>query len=197
MGFLSVLRAIKASENEARVLIVGLDCSGKTTVVSSLLGKSLSDIAPTLGFKIDTWRPQNTSLAVALWDVGGQQTIRTYWRNYFSSTDALIWVVDSTDRGRMDVCRKALKEVLYAERLQGCPVMVLCNKQDVSSALSVEEISAAITLTALCSNRKWAVFPCSAMNRQGLDEAFSWLLSELLIDAGNAREDDNLETAIW
>lgn len=197
MGFLSVLRAIKASENEARVLVVGLDCSGKTTIVSSLLGKPLTEIAPTLGFKISTWRPQNTSMAVALWDVGGQQTIRTYWRNYFSSTDALIWVVDSTDRRRMDTCRKALSEVLHAERLQGCPVMILCNKQDIPSALSVEEISAAITLDALCSNRKWAVLPCSAMSRQGLDEAFSWLLSELLIDSSNAREDDNLETAIW
>lgn len=197
MGFLSVLRAIKASENEARVLIVGLDCSGKTTVVSSLLGKSLTEIAPTLGFKIDTWRPKDTSLTVSLWDVGGQQTIRTYWRNYFSSTDALVWVIDSTDRRRIDICRKALCEVLHAERLQGCPVMILCNKQDIQSALSVDEISAAITLDALCSKRKWAVFPCSAMNREGIDDAFSWLLSELLVNGGNVRDDDNLETAVW
>ncbi|TNJ30236.1 ADP-Ribosylation Factor like protein 2b [Giardia muris] len=198
MGFLSILRGIRSSENEVRVLIVGLDCSGKTTIVGSLLERSLTEIAPTLGFNIDTWKPPGKDISVALWDVGGQQTIRTYWRNYFSATDALIWVIDSTDRRRVNICHTALKEILHAEKLQGCPVLLLCNKQDVPSALTPEEIQSLLTLPSLCKNRLWRIFSCSAIQRTGIDEAFTWLVEQLEAQTLAARiDDDDLETAAW
>lgn len=199
MGLLSTLRHIKASENEARVLIVGLDCSGKTTIVNSLLGKDMMQVAPTLGFNIDEYRPAASALSISLWDVGGQSTIRTYWRNYFSQTDALIWVIDSTDRRRLDVCRRALSEVLHAERLQGCLVVILCNKQDVSTALSADEIAGLLALDRLCRNRPYRVFPCSARERTGVAEAFDWLVRELEDSLyAFAREgSDDLETQVW
>lgn len=50
-----------------------------------------------------------------LGDVGGQKTLRTYWRNYFEKTDALIWVVDATDRLRITDCRKELGSLLLEE----------------------------------------------------------------------------------
>lgn len=48
-------------------------------------------------------------------DVGGQKTLRSYWRNYFEKTDALIWVVDATDRVRLDDCREELSGLLLEE----------------------------------------------------------------------------------
>jgi ADP-ribosylation factor-like protein 2 len=48
-------------------------------------------------------------------DVGGQKTLRSYWRNYFEKTDALIWVVDSTDRLRIEDCREELHGLLLEE----------------------------------------------------------------------------------
>ncbi len=74
----------------------GLDNAGKTTVVKKFNGKDIAHIEPTLGFDIKTLEYNDFFLNI--WDVGGQQTIRTYWRNYFESTDGLIWVVDSADR---------------------------------------------------------------------------------------------------
>lgn len=222
MGFLSILRGIQASENEARVLIVGLDCSGKTTVVASLLGKDMADIAPTLGFNIDTWvpgplgaqgaqgaqdagapreaRPAGRGLTISLWDVGGQATIRTYWRNYYSQTDALVWVVDSTDRRRLDLCRRALAEVLHSERLRGCPVLVLCNKQDVTTALPAQEVSEVLGLPQLCAGRDYAAVGCSAREKIGVEDAFAWLLRELEENIGQIRAedlDDDLEAQVW
>lgn len=64
-----------------------------------------------------------------VWDVGGQRSLRSYWRNYFETTDALIWVVDSSDRPRLDDCREELSKLLLEERLVGATLLVLANKQ--------------------------------------------------------------------
>jgi ADP-ribosylation factor-like protein 2 len=75
-----------------------------------------------------------------LWDVGGQKSLRSYWRNYFESTDGLVWVVDSADRMRMDACRDELSILLEEERLAGATLLVLANKQDLPGAMSAQEI---------------------------------------------------------
>lgn len=75
-----------------------------------------------------------------LWDVGGQKSLRSYWRNYFESTDGLVWVVDSADRMRLDACREELNILLLEERLAGATLLVLANKQDLPGALSAQEI---------------------------------------------------------
>lgn len=75
-----------------------------------------------------------------LWDVGGQKSLRSYWRNYFESTDGLVWVVDSADRMRMEACRDELNILLEEERLSGATLLVLANKQDLPGAMSAQEI---------------------------------------------------------
>lgn len=75
-----------------------------------------------------------------LWDVGGQKSLRSYWRNYFESTDGLVWVVDSADRMRMEACRDELQILLEEERLAGATLLVLANKQDLPGAMSAQEI---------------------------------------------------------
>lgn len=112
MSFLTILRKARLREHEARVLLLGLDNAGKTTVLYRLLGESLTDVSPTLGFEIRTVQravphvegaqgsgPDTISMNV--WDVGGQTSLRSYWRNYFESTDAIVWVVDAADGARV------------------------------------------------------------------------------------------------
>ncbi|CAL6090068.1 ADP-Ribosylation_Factor like protein 2b [Hexamita inflata] len=171
MGFLSILNQIKQLQNELRILTIGLDNSGKTTTIKSLLKQDLQEIEPTLGFSIFSTKIQNYQLNI--WDVGGQKTIRAYWKNYYEATDALIWVVDSADRRRLQLCKQALQEVLKAERLQGAPLLILANKQDVDGALSPDEIQ---KMFRDFENRQFRVFGCSALQRVGIDEAFDWLL---------------------
>jgi ADP-ribosylation factor-like protein 2 len=91
MGLLSILKKVKAKEKEIRLLILGLDNAGKTTILRKFNGEDISLICPTLGFNIKTLEHRGYSLNC--WDVGGQQTIRSYWRNYFEQTDGLVWVV--------------------------------------------------------------------------------------------------------
>lgn len=105
----------------------GLDNAGKTTIVKKFNGEDITAIAPTLGFSIHTLEYMGYKLNV--WDVGGQKSLRSYWRNYFEITDALIWVVDSSDRPRLDDCREELGKLLLEERLVGATLLVLANKQ--------------------------------------------------------------------
>ncbi|KFG30747.1 ADP-ribosylation factor, partial [Toxoplasma gondii FOU] len=76
-----------------------------------------------------------------IWDVGGQRTIRSFWRNYFEETDGVVWVVDSADRPRLEICREELHKLMKEERLAGATLLVFANKQDVPSAMTAAEIS--------------------------------------------------------
>ena len=91
----------------------GLDNAGKTTCMKRVLGEDHHEISPTVGFNIKTF--EYRSLNLNLWDVGGQKSIRTYWRNYFEQTDGIIWVVDSVDRWRLEECKNHLRELLTQE----------------------------------------------------------------------------------
>jgi ADP-ribosylation factor-like protein 2 len=99
MGLLSILKKIKEKEKQLRILILGLDNAGKTTILKQVNGEAIDKISPTLGFNIKTLDHNGFSLNI--WDVGGQKTIRSFWRNYFEETDGLIWTVDCTDRDSM------------------------------------------------------------------------------------------------
>jgi len=158
---------------------LGLDNAGKTTVVKRICGEPQSEIdriEPTLGFRIQTLR-YNDQYDVHLWDVGGQKTIRAYWRNYFEKTDGLIWVVDSADRVRLELCKRELHALLKEERLAGASLLIFANKQDVDGSMSAEEISKVLELNAgnddedggagagggvLGKHRHWKILECSA-----------------------------------
>lgn len=116
----------------------GLDNAGKTTILKRFNGEPIDTISPTLGFNIKTL--EHKGFTLNMWDVGGQKSLRSYWRNYFECTDGLIWVVDSADRLRLDTCRQELDILLQEERLAGATLLVLANKQDLPGSLSSNEI---------------------------------------------------------
>jgi ADP-ribosylation factor-like protein 2 len=176
MGLLTILKKVKAKEHEMRVLVLGLDNAGKTTIVKKFNGEDTSTISPTLGFNIKTLSHRGYKLNV--WDVGGQKTIRSYWRNYFEQTDALVWVVDSADRRRMLDVYEELQAVLGEERLAGASLLVFANKQDLAGALSREEIAAALDLPKI-KTRHWSIVACSAMSGDGLLEGMDWLVQDV------------------
>jgi ADP-ribosylation factor-like protein 2 len=146
MGLLTIIRKVKRKEREMRVLMVGLDNAGKTTAVRRLKdgGGDGQGISPTLGFSICSLTRRGRKLNV--WDVGGQRSLRPYWRNYFERTDGVVWVVDSSDLARLRDARRELELLLGEERLAGATLLVLANKQDVKGALGLEAISEAVGL---------------------------------------------------
>jgi ADP-ribosylation factor-like protein 2 len=142
-------------------------------------GEETSTIEPTLGFNIKTLEYQGYLLNV--WDVGGQQTIRSYWRNYFEATDGLIWVVDSADRRRLEVCRQELHALLQQEKLAGASLLVFANKQDLQGAPSPGEIALTLGLEdeAFAKGRHWTIVGCSAMTGDGLEHGVGWMVRDI------------------
>jgi ADP-ribosylation factor-like protein 2 len=115
-----------------------------------------------------------------VWDVGGQKTIRSYWRNYFEQTDGLIWVVDSADRRRLRDCQEELATLLAQEKLAGATVIIMANKQDLAGALTCDEIAEALNLkSAQFDKRHWHIHGCSAVTGDGLVEGVGWLISDI------------------
>ena len=142
MGLLTILKKIKAKEREVRLLILGLDNAGKTSIVKRFAGEAIDAISPTLGFTIHTLEYGGFKLNV--WDVGGQASLRAYWRNYFEATDGVIWVVDSADRSRLEDAAAELGRVLAAEKLAGASVLLFANKQDLAGAAGAAEVGAVV-----------------------------------------------------
>ncbi|RKP25194.1 ADP ribosylation factor [Syncephalis pseudoplumigaleata] len=176
MGLLTILRKHQQKEKEMRLLMLGLDNAGKTTLLKRINGDPIDDISPTLGFNIKTFEHQSYKLNV--WDVGGQTSLRSYWRNYFERTDGLVWVVDAGDRARMADCKRELDNLLKEERLAGASLLVLANKQDLSGAMTVDEIADALALQAIETHR-WHIEPCSAKTGEHLLDGLDWLVEDI------------------
>ena len=176
MGLLNLLRKLKKSDQEARLLVLGLDNSGKTTILKKLSDEDITQIMPTQGFNIKSLMHEGFKLNV--WDIGGQKSIRPYWRNYYDQTDALIYVVDSADKRRMEETGVELQQLLDEEKLSHVPLLVLANKQDLLNALSPAELTAELGLNELRS-RTWNIIACSAKTGEGLNEGLEWLVEQI------------------
>ncbi|EMT64178.1 ADP-ribosylation factor-like 2 [Fusarium oxysporum f. sp. raphani 54005] len=172
---LSILRKARLKDKEMRILMLGLDNAGKTTIVKKVMGEDVNTVSPTLGFIIKTIDYEGYKLNI--WDVGGQKTLRSYWRNYFEKTDALIWVVDATDRLRIQDCRDELQGLLLEERLAGASLLVFANKTDVEGCMTEEEILSELQLESIRTHR-WHILPCSAMTGTNLEEGLSWVVED-------------------
>ncbi|KAI9338594.1 ADP-ribosylation factor family-domain-containing protein [Zopfochytrium polystomum] len=177
MGLLSILRKLKSREKEMRILILGLDNAGKTTILKRINGQDIASISPTVGFNIQTL--DHNGYTLNFWDVGGQKSIRSYWRNYFEQTDGLIWVVDSADRpDRLEDCRRELAALLKEERLAGASLLIFANKQDLPSALSHEQIAEILQLDAIKTHH-WHIEGCSAVSGERLLAGMDWIVEDV------------------
>merc|ERR1711959_525177 len=119
-GLLSILKKMKKDEKEARILMLGLDHGGKTTILKKMSEEDITHIMPTQGFNIKSLVHEGFKLNV--WDIGGQKTIRPYWSNYFESSDCLVYVIDSSDRRRLEESGSELSELLLEDKLANIPL---------------------------------------------------------------------------
>eukprot|EP01029_Cantina_marsupialis_P019195 TRINITY_DN446233_c3_g1_i1.p1 TRINITY_DN446233_c3_g1~~TRINITY_DN446233_c3_g1_i1.p1 ORF type:complete len:182 (-),score=53.91 TRINITY_DN446233_c3_g1_i1:814-1359(-) len=176
MGLLSLLRKLKRSEKEARILVLGLDNAGKTTILKKLSEEDITHIMPTQGFNIKSLTQGDFKLNV--WDIGGQKAIRPYWRNYYDGTDCMIYVIDSADRRRLEEAGTELASLLEEEKLAGVTCLVFANKQDLLSAEPAKEIAEKLNLHVI-RDRAWRIQACSAKTGEGLSEGLDFVVKSI------------------
>uniref|UniRef100_A0A1X7VS13 ADP-ribosylation factor n=1 Tax=Amphimedon queenslandica TaxID=400682 RepID=A0A1X7VS13_AMPQE len=163
-------------KKEMRILMVGLDAAGKTTILYKLkLGEIVTTI-PTIGFNVETVEYKNISFTV--WDVGGQDKIRPLWRHYFQNTQGLIFVVDSNDRERIGEAKEELSRMLNEDELRDALLLVFANKQDLPNAMNAAEITDKLGLHNL-RQRDWYIQATCATSGDGLYEGLDWLTGQL------------------
>merc|ERR1719451_274478 len=127
------------NKRDMRILMVGLDAAGKTTILYKLkLGEVVTTI-PTIGFNVESIEYKNINFTV--WDVGGQDKIRKLWRYYYQNTQGLIFVVDSNDRDRIEDAREELMKILQEDEMRDAVLLVLANKQDLPNAMTTSEVA--------------------------------------------------------
>lgn len=173
MGLLDLLKKLRKSDKEAKLLVLGLDNAGKTTLLKQLSKEDPEGTEPTQGFNVKTLMHDGFKLNV--WDIGGQKKIRDYWVNYYSNVDGIIFVIDSSDEGRVKECKETFMYLMNEEKLEKVPILVLANKQDLEFAMKPDEIIEAMDLNSL-QNRYWSIYPCSALTGEGVKEGLQNLM---------------------
>jgi len=163
-----------SGKKEMRVLMLGLDSAGKTTILYHMkAGQSVQTI-PTVGFNVETVQYKNVKFNV--WDVGGQDKIRPLWRHYYAGTQGLIFVIDSADTDRIDEARDELHRILSDREMKEAVVLILANKQDLRDAMKPVQLTESLKLSSL-RDRNWFVQPSCATTGDGLEDGLKWLLT--------------------
>ena len=161
------------AKKEIRILILGLDNAGKTTLLYRLkIGEVVTTI-PTIGFNVESVTYKNLNFNV--WDLGGQTSIRPYWRCYYANTAAVVFVIDTTDIDRLETASGELRAMLDEEELRDAALLVFANKQDQPGAKGAGDISEALKLGEL-KDRNWSIMACSAIDGRGINEGMDWLV---------------------
>ncbi|KAJ9546188.1 hypothetical protein OSB04_025895 [Centaurea solstitialis] len=162
--------------SEMRVVMLGLDAAGKTTILYKLhIGEVLSTV-PTIGFNVE--KVQYKNVVFTVWDVGGQEKLRPLWRHYFNDTNGLIYVVDSLDRERISKAKAEFQAIINDPFMTNCVILVFANKQDMKGAMTPMEVCDGLGLYEL-KNRKWHIQGTCALRGDGLYEGLDWLASTL------------------
>lgn len=151
--------------NFYKVLILGLEGSGKTTLFDRIKTNEVYLRHPTIGF--NTEQIKLDGLSITLWDFGGHEKIMNLWEKYFDNTDLVILMIDSTDTSCYDKIKNVLN--MLKEKLASVYVLIVMNKVDIKDSVPSDKISKMVDLYSY--NLKIAkIIPTSTTRGDGLDE---------------------------
>ena len=181
MGLLDKLgNFLSSKRKDMNLLVVGLDNSGKTSIINFLKSadSKISSVSPTVGFSVENFSAK--SLNFTAFDMSGQSRYRNLWEHYYRQTDAIIFVIDSSDKMRLVVCKEEFESMLnHADiKNRNIPILILANKIDIRGACSTNDIRGELELDRIRS-KTWRIFGSNALNGEGVNEAFDWLAQEI------------------
>eukprot|EP01100_Stratorugosa_tubuloviscum_P006491 TRINITY_DN27_c1_g1_i1.p1 TRINITY_DN27_c1_g1~~TRINITY_DN27_c1_g1_i1.p1 ORF type:complete len:180 (+),score=65.45 TRINITY_DN27_c1_g1_i1:70-609(+) len=174
--FFSSLWGQLFGNKEHKVIIVGLNNAGKTTILYKLVLNQVVETVPTIGSNVEQVKFRN--ITMAMWDLGGQEAARTAWTTYYQNAQAVILVIDSSDKNRLNIIKAEFLNMLRNELLLNAVFLIFANKQDVRGCLTPAEISDALSLHTI-RDHEWHIQPCCALTGQGLQEGLEWIVQKI------------------
>jgi GTP-binding protein SAR1 len=184
----NVLAQLGLYHKSAKILFLGLDNAGKTTLLHMLKENRVQIHQPTLHPNQDELMIGN--IRFKTFDLGGHETARRLWKDYFTTVDGVVYMVDAVDRGRFPEAKKELDYLLTCDELATVPFLVLGNKIDYHGAASEDDLRYALGLfetygkdTSRYRNndsddhkiRPIELFMCSVIRKMGYADGFRWL----------------------
>eukprot|EP00756_Hemistasia_phaeocysticola_P007283 Hpha_TRINITY_DN14192_c0_g1::TRINITY_DN14192_c0_g1_i1::g.10724::m.10724/K07955/ARL8; ADP-ribosylation factor-like protein 8 len=168
----SKMKELFAGNKKIELCLVGLENSGKTTLLNILSVGYPVDTMPTVGLNVKMVKKQGISMKV--WDLGGQERFRAEWARYTQGCDVIVYVVDSSDFERIHIAKKELHKLLEDRHLHGLPLLVVLNKIDLEPRMSKEDVIKEMNLEYVTEN-DWAVTQISATQRTNISDVIDWL----------------------
>lgn len=189
MGFLfsKIIQLFSRSKNNFKIVLLGIQNAGKTTILYRLSIGQLVKTSPTIGSNVEEISYNNIKFNA--WDLGGQESMRSVWDVYYMNTDAIIYVIDSNDVENYEESKIQFYKLLKHEALKNAVILIFANKQDLITAKKVDEIIKIYNLDSI-KTHCWQIFPCSAETGEGLINGLQWL-SDKLVDKSNNKFPNN------
>ncbi|CAH8628845.1 unnamed protein product [Heterobilharzia americana] len=179
-----------SQKDEFSVLILGLDGAGKTTYleqakinfVANYKSIPMQKITTTVGLNIGYIKVDGIRLK--FWDLGGQEELQSLWDKYYAESNGIIFVVDSADCNRFDESRNAFDKMVRNPMLEGVPLLVLANKQDLKNAFHLSEINQVFyDSLRLVGQRQCTFHGVSALNGEGINNSIKWMVDKVKANA--------------
>ncbi|KAL5110605.1 ADP-ribosylation factor-like protein 5B [Taenia crassiceps] len=159
-----------------KIVIVGLDNAGKSTILYQFVLNEAVQTSPTIGSNVEEFKWRN--LHLVMWDLGGQESLRPTWSTYYAGSEFVILVIDSTDRDRLSISKSELYAILASEDLRKAKILIFANKQDVIGCMSVAEVGHKLNLTSI-KDHPWHIQACCALTGEGLTQGLEWIASQV------------------
>lgn len=184
MGFFisKVIDFFSRSKNNFKIIILGIQNAGKTTILYRLSIGQLIKTTPTIGSNVEEISYNNVKFQA--WDLGGQESMRSVWDVYFLNTDAVIYVIDSNDVDNYDESRTQFLKLLQNDNLKSAVILIFANKQDIITSKRVEELIQIYNLDKI-KDHIWHIQSCSAETGEGLINGIKWLSDQLVAKSNN------------
>ena len=184
MGFLisKILEFFTKNRNNFKIIILGLQEAGKTTILYRLSLGQFVKTSPTIGSNVEELTYNNVKFQA--WDLGGQESIRALWDVYYVNTDAVIYVIDSKDDENFEISKSEFYKVLANKNLKNSVILIFANKQDLPGAKNINKIVEDYELSKI-KDHIWHIIPCSAVNGEGLVNGIKWLSDQLVFRGKN------------
>ena len=172
-----ILQHLGLVNKRANILVIGLDNAGKTTILNNLCPSS-SPIVPTIGFQVKSFTKNHISFTAI--DMSGQGKYRDLWSHYYNDSDALIFVIDSSDRLRCAVAREELELLLNHPTIvsKHAPILFLANKNDLDECMTAAELGNILGLNGI-KGHNWYIAACNGLTGDGLSVGVEWLVNAL------------------